>query len=552
MDGLAQFLCAGGYERLRRATRTHRGDLVVRLCGEVGLQPSEVVAISPAAMHQTGRTRLLDVGDREAFVPAAVAHSIRKYAQSVDDTDPLVDVSERRIQMLVSESGARAADTTGDERFREVSTRDLRAAHARHLLHDGVDTRIVLAVTAYERVAALEPHLPTPDREAVATALSEEGTLTADGLPAWLRRAVRVAADVGEALAVASSASDIHEIVCDQLAETDGYRFGWVAETTGDGLAVRAHAGVTADSVEQTLADRTDLVTDVIEEQTVQAVDAGNTTLLAVPLVGETTRGLLAVGTLRGDVSAIERDLLGALGAQVGHALAVIEHRRLLLADTVTELTFDIGREAAFLPETAAALDCEFELVGIVPADEGVLCYVTTRAVTPDAVFERATATDAVGDVRFVSDDETGVLLEVMLRRSPIQALAAVGGQIRSYEVSSQGGRLVGEVSTDANVRHIVETMTDAFPTVHLTAKQETEPEAATDVRFRETLANELTERQTAALRSAYFGGYFEWPRDSTAEELADSLNVSSPTLHHHLRIAQQKLLDSFFDDSVE
>ena len=552
MDGLAQFLCAGGYERLRRATRTHRGDLVIRLCGEVGLMPSEVVAIDPAAMHRIGTTRLLDVGDREAFVPAAVAHSIQKYAQSVDDTDPLVDVSERRIQMLVRESGTRAADATGDERFREISTRNLRAAHARHLLHDGVDTRIVLAVTAYERMGALESHLPSPDHEAVAAALSEEETLTADDLPTWLQRAVRVAADVGEALAVANSASEIHEMVCEQLAETNGYRFAWVAETTGNDLAIRAHVGITADNVDETLADRTDLITDVIEEQTVRTMDVENATLLAVPLVGETTRGLLGIGTLRGGVSAIERDLLGALGTQVGHALAVIEHRRRLLADTVTELTFDIGRETPFLPETAAALDCEFELIGIVPADEGVLCYVTTRAVTPDAVFERAAATDAVGDVRFVSDDETGVLLEVMLRRSPIQALAAVGGQIRSYEVSSQGGQLVGELSTDANVRRIVETMTDAFPTVHLTAKRETEPAAATDVRFRETLANELTERQTAALRSAYFGGYFEWPRDSTAEELADSLNVSSPTLHHHLRIAQQKLLDSFFDDSVE
>ncbi|EMA47830.1 bacterio-opsin activator domain-containing protein [Halococcus saccharolyticus] len=550
MDGLAQFLCTGGYERLRRATRTHRGDLVVRLCGEVGLQPSEVVAISPADVRQTGTTRLLDVGDREAFVPAAVAHSIQKYAQSVDDTDPLVDVSERRIQMLVSESGTRAADATGDNRFRDVSTRNLRAAHARQLLHDGVDARIVLAVTAYERVAALEPYLPTPDRETVAAALSGKSALTADGLPAWLRRAVRVVADVGEELMVATSASDIHETVCGRLADTDGYRFAWIAETTGDGLTVRAHAGVAANSVDQMLADRSDLVTDVVEEQTIRTVDVGDTTLLAVPLAGEMTRGLLGIGTLREDVDAIERDLLGALGAQVGHALAVIEHRRLLLADTVTELTFDIGREAAFLPETAATLDCEFELVGIVPADEGVLCYVTTRAVTPDAVFERASTTDEVSDVRFVSDDETGMLLELMLRRSPIRTFAKLGGQIRSYEVGSQGGQLVGETPTDANVRSIVETMTDTFPTAHLTAKRETEPETATDGRFRETLTDDLTERQTAALRSAYFGGYFEWPRDSTAEELADSLSVSSPTLHHHLRIAQKKLLQSFFHDS--
>ena len=549
MDGIAQFLCAGGYERLRRATQTHRGDLIVRLCGEVGLQPSEVVAVNPNDIQQVGTARLLDVGDREAFVPAAVAHAVQKYTQSVNGTDTLVNISERRVQMLVRENGTRAADATGDSRFREISSRDLRAAHAYQLLHDGVDTRIVLAVTAYDRVAALEPYLPSPDREELVAALSEERTMTAEGLPGWLRRTVQVAADVGEALAVADSTEDIYEMVCGQLADTDGYRFAWIVERINDDFTIQAHTGVAIDNIEQTLADQTDLIAAVTEKKMVQATDVGDTTLLVVPLVGETTRGLVGIGTLRGDANAIERDLLGVLGAQVGHALAVIEHQQLLLANTVTELTFDIGHETPFLPETAAALDCEFELVGIVPADEGVLCYVTARAVTPDAVFERAAITDSVEDIRFVGDDNTGVLLELTLRNSPIQVLATAGGQIQSYEVNSHGGQLVGEVSTDANIRSIVETVTDAFPTAHLTAKRETEPETTTDVQFRETLADELTERQTAALRSAYFGGYFEWPRDSTAEELADSLNVSSPTLHHHLRIAQKKLLQSFFDE---
>ena len=51
------------------------------------------------------------------------------------------------------------------------------------------------------------------------------------------------------------------------------------------------------------------------------------------------------------------------------------------------------------------------------------------------------------------------------------------------------------------------------------------------------------------ALRAAYFAGYYEWPRRSTAEEIADSMGVSSPTLHNHLRKAQQKLLVAFLDE---
>ncbi|MFC7027627.1 helix-turn-helix domain-containing protein [Halomicroarcula sp. GCM10025710] len=47
-----------------------------------------------------------------------------------------------------------------------------------------------------------------------------------------------------------------------------------------------------------------------------------------------------------------------------------------------------------------------------------------------------------------------------------------------------------------------------------------------------------MTDRQAEILRAAYLAGYYAWPRDTTAEELAESLDISSPTLHQHLRRA--------------
>ncbi|WP_263654209.1 helix-turn-helix domain-containing protein [Halomicrobium urmianum] len=35
-----------------------------------------------------------------------------------------------------------------------------------------------------------------------------------------------------------------------------------------------------------------------------------------------------------------------------------------------------------------------------------------------------------------------------------------------------------------------------------------------------------------------------EWPREASGEEVAESLDVSSPTFNQHLRNAQQKRLD--------
>lgn len=60
---------------------------------------------------------------------------------------------------------------------------------------------------------------------------------------------------------------------------------------------------------------------------------------------------------------------------------------------------------------------------------------------------------------------------------------------------------------------------------------------------------DDLTDRQSEAIEAAYRTGYFDWPRESTAENVAASMAISSPTLHRHLRKAQNELLTEFFDE---
>ncbi|MDL0123161.1 helix-turn-helix domain-containing protein, partial [Halobacterium salinarum] len=62
------------------------------------------------------------------------------------------------------------------------------------------------------------------------------------------------------------------------------------------------------------------------------------------------------------------------------------------------------------------------------------------------------------------------------------------------------------------------------------------------------SLHDALTDKQAAVLRAAFHAGYFEWPRESTAEDLAADMGVTAPTLHNHLRRAQQKLLATVID----
>ncbi|WP_242492963.1 helix-turn-helix domain-containing protein [Halogeometricum borinquense] len=62
--------------------------------------------------------------------------------------------------------------------------------------------------------------------------------------------------------------------------------------------------------------------------------------------------------------------------------------------------------------------------------------------------------------------------------------------------------------------------------------------------RIQRVLRNQLTERQRTALEAAYHAGFFQWPRETTGEGVAESLGVSPPTFHQHLRKAEQKVFD--------
>jgi len=57
-----------------------------------------------------------------------------------------------------------------------------------------------------------------------------------------------------------------------------------------------------------------------------------------------------------------------------------------------------------------------------------------------------------------------------------------------------------------------------------------------------------LTSRQREVLSHAHEMGYFEHPRDATAGDVADALDISTSTFTEHLAAAQRKLLDDLLD----
>lgn len=53
-----------------------------------------------------------------------------------------------------------------------------------------------------------------------------------------------------------------------------------------------------------------------------------------------------------------------------------------------------------------------------------------------------------------------------------------------------------------------------------------------------------LSKRQYEVVEAALEAGYYDWPRESDAESVADQLGITHPTFLEHLRKAEKKLLE--------
>lgn len=160
-------------------------------------------------------------------------------------------------------------------------------------------------------------------------------------------------------------------------------------------------------------------------------------------------------------------------------------------------------------------------------------------------LFAEHPAVERAGVVR--AEDGSGRIEVVVGPPSMIHAVSHAGAAVRSAVADADGVRLTPDAPVGADVRDLVEAVTDDYPGASLVSQRDRDREATAAGRP-DGMLGALTDRQREALEAAYRAGYFDWPRDSTATEVAESLDLASATLHGHLRKAQASIFAALFD----
>jgi PAS domain S-box-containing protein len=379
---------------------------------------------------------------------------------------------------------------------------------------------------------------------------------------------------ITEAVIEQSTREEIEQVVCDRLADAGSYRFAWFdTADAGPGRERRAAAGtddgiegrsVTIDPdetagrvpVERAIRTRAMQITREADDDTQETHGSTRAdvcrSFAVIPVVHQGMfYGVLGVGSERADAFAEEeRAVIGQLGDVIGHAIAAVDRKRALMSNEVVELTIRIPRllEPSERPETDGGT-VTIDRVTPMGDDE----YLVYGTATDDAIA----VVDALGEkrsawkeVRTFDERDGEIRFEQRLSDPPVTSVVADhGGNVKRGRIDNGAYSVTTQFPPGTNVRRVVSRIRETYLDVTVVSQQQVVREDPSSRDILGVFTEDLTERQWTALEAGYFGGYFEWPRHRSGEEVADSLDIGASTFHQHVRKAEKKLLDVVFDD---
>lgn len=380
--------------------------------------------------------------------------------------------------------------------------------------------------------------------------------------------------EVNRVLVEADTREAIEQAVCEQLVDGPSIAFAWIGalDRGEETMVPRAWAGSERGYLDCLSADPEEFST----EPSLVAAREGETTVVdnvgrhiqrhgwrrdaltrefasvaSIPLTyHEFGYGVLTVYATEPDAFDEQTRLMfEELGVTTANAINGADAKESLHTESIIELDVSVTSPNSPLHRISQSVGGEIRLEGSVRQSSGaMLVYMTIVDAEMDA--DALASLTAVEDVRVIAERDEETLVEAQLSADTLPSrLADMGAAVKRLTSTEQSLDVSVELPPHSDVREFVETLQESYPGTELSAKRTSEKSAETSQSFRANVRDNLTSRQFEVLRTAYFSGYFQWPRDRTASELAESLGVSQPTFSRHLRVAEQKLLDDLLGE---
>jgi HTH-type transcriptional regulator, bacterioopsin transcriptional activator and related proteins len=383
--------------------------------------------------------------------------------------------------------------------------------------------------------------------------------------------------EIDQVLVQADTVIEIDQSVCERLADSDLYEFAWIGEFDAIRGTVepRQWAGIDSSIVEDrtiTVGDSapnqnpvatavrtrdTQIVADIATDRRIGScrediLGQGARSCISIPLIyKETLYGALTVYAAQPQPEERNQRVLTELGQTVAHAINAAEKQETIQTDNVVELTIQIQQPGTVLARLARNADVQLQFKGIVPVGNGSShVFFTGSQTAADAIQTTGTNLAGITTIARIAEHGEDCLFKVTVSGSTlVSQLATQKGAVRTLTFDRNTAIAVVDLPSTTDVRAYIDDLQRAYSSVKLTSRRSCNrsPESVQDVPM--AIKEPLTDRQEGVLKLAYLSGFFESPRESTGQEIADMLDVSPPTFTQHLRAAQQKVFALAFDE---
>lgn len=387
-----------------------------------------------------------------------------------------------------------------------------------------------------------------------------------------------VVREITDAVLEQSTRAEIEQLVCDALAAFDAYRFAWIGEVDPRTQEIVPHAkantqgyldeisistdpddpmsrGPAGRAVEtQQLQVSQDVFTDpLFEPWRPIAKQWDYRSVAVIPITHDgTLYGILGLYSDEADAFSAEKQaIIEQLGEIIGHAIVSVERKQALMSDAVSELEVEI-RDVFSAVDGLDSFDGEIRFDRAIPVGgDTYLQYGSAPTEMRPMLNQLEAESEVCESATVLAESETELSFELRLSEPPVTSVvASVGGSVTDAVIHDNDLRMTVHLPQTVDMRQVLNRIQEQYPTVRPVARRQVSRSETTSEAVTCTWIDSLTDRQRASLEAAYFSGYFEWPRDSSGQDLAAAMDISPATFHQHLRAAERKLFTLLLGDS--